>query len=55
VGIDIKQSQITLQKANQAALDLERLLKEQESLISGTKAAASVQGLERRDSQPLGI
>jgi hypothetical protein len=41
VGIDIKQSQITLQKANQAALDLERLLKEQESLISGTKAAAS--------------
>jgi len=41
VGIDIKQSQITLQKANQAALDLERLLKEQETLISGTKAAAS--------------
>ena len=41
MGIDIKQSQIALQKANQAALDLERLLKEQESLISGTKAAAS--------------
>ena len=41
MGIDIKQSQITLQKANQAAIDLERLLKEQESLISGTKAAAS--------------
>ena len=41
MGIDIKQSQIALQKANQAALDLEPLLKEQESLISGTKAAAS--------------
>lgn len=41
MGINFKQSQISIEQANKIAQDLERLLKEQEGLISGTKAAAS--------------
>jgi flagellar biosynthesis/type III secretory pathway chaperone len=41
MGINFKDSQINLAQANKIATDLERLLKEQEKLISGTKAAAS--------------
>ena len=41
MGINFKESRASLQSANTTAQDLERLLKEQESLISGTKAAAS--------------
>ena len=41
MGINFKQSQANLEQASKIAQDLERLLKEQEALISGTKAAAS--------------
>ena len=41
MGINFKQSQANLEQAGKIAQDLERLLKEQEALISGTKAAAS--------------
>jgi SNF2 family DNA or RNA helicase len=41
MGINFKQSQASLEQANRIAHDLERLLKQQDSLISGTKAAAS--------------
>ena len=41
MGINFKQSQSSLEKANKIAQDLERLLKQQEDLIAGTKAAAS--------------
>ena len=41
MGINFKQSRESLEQANRIAFDLERLLKEQESLISNTKVAAS--------------
>ena len=41
MGINFKQSQSSLEHATKIAQDLERLLKQQEALISGTKAAAS--------------
>ena len=41
MGINFKQSQASLDQASEIAQDLERLLKQQEGLISGTKAAAS--------------
>jgi len=41
MGINFKQNQASLAQANKIAQDLERLLKQQETLISGTKAAAS--------------
>jgi SNF2 family DNA or RNA helicase len=41
MGINFKQSQASLEQAGKIAQDLERLLKEQDALISGTKAAAS--------------
>ena len=41
MGINFKQSQASLAAANRIALDLERILKEQDELISGTKVAAS--------------
>ena len=41
MGINFKESQISLEQASKIAQDLERLLKQQEGLISGTKAAAS--------------
>ena len=41
MGINFKQSQSSLAQAGKIAQDLERLLKQQEDLISGTKAAAS--------------
>ena len=41
MGINFKDSQVNLAQANKIAQDFERLLKEQEKLISGTKAAAS--------------
>ena len=41
MGINFKQSQANLEQASKIAQDLERLLKQQEGLISGTKAAAS--------------
>ncbi|MEI7561975.1 MAG: DEAD/DEAH box helicase [Actinomycetes bacterium] len=41
MGINFKQSQASLAAANKIALDLERILKEQDELISGTKVAAS--------------
>jgi SNF2 family DNA or RNA helicase len=41
MGINFKQSQSSLEQANKIAQDLERLLKQQDALISGTKAAAS--------------
>ena len=41
MGINFKQSQANLEQAGKIAQDLERLLKQQEALISGTKAAAS--------------
>ncbi len=41
MGINFKQSQASLEQASKIAQDLERLLKQQETLISGTKAAAS--------------
>ena len=39
--INFKESQNSLGQANKIAQDLERLLKQQEALIDGTKAAAS--------------
>jgi hypothetical protein len=42
MGINFKQSQSSLDQASKIAQDLERLLKQQEGLISGTKAAAAV-------------
>jgi len=41
MGINLKQSQSSLDQANKIASDLERLLKQQDALITGTKAAAS--------------
>jgi SNF2 family DNA or RNA helicase len=41
MGINFKESQTSLEQASKIAQDLERLLKQQEALISGTKAAAS--------------
>jgi SNF2 family DNA or RNA helicase len=41
MGINFKQSQSSIAAANRIALDLERILKEQDALISGTKVAAS--------------
>ncbi len=41
MGINFKESQTSLEQASKIAQDLERLLKQQEGLISGTKAAAS--------------
>ncbi len=41
MGINFKESKARLEQANAIARDLERLLKQQETLISGTKAAAS--------------
>ena len=41
MGINFKANQASLTQANKIATDLERLLKQQESLISGTKTAAS--------------
>ena len=49
MGINFKQSKASLELANKIAQDLERLLKQQEDLISGTKAAAS----EAKESQVL--
>ena len=41
MGINFKQNQSNLELANKIAHDLELLLKQQDALISGTKAAAS--------------
>ena len=41
MAINFKESQSRLQQANKIAQDLERLLKQQEGLISGAQAAAS--------------
>ena len=41
MGINFKENQARLEQAAKIAQDLERVLKEQEQLISGTKAAAS--------------
>jgi hypothetical protein len=41
MGINFKDSKANLEQANQFVRDLERLLKEQEAIISGAKAAAS--------------
>jgi SNF2 family DNA or RNA helicase len=41
MGINFKQSQASLDLANKIAFDLERILKQQEELLSGTRAAAS--------------
>jgi SNF2 family DNA or RNA helicase len=41
MGINFKQSQASLAAAKRIALDLERILKEHDELISGTKVAAS--------------
>jgi SNF2 family DNA or RNA helicase len=41
MGINFKENQARLEQAAKIAQDLERVLKEQEHLISGTKAAAS--------------
>lgn len=49
MGINFKQSKASLEKANQIAQDLERLLKQQEALIRGTKAAAT----QAKESQVL--
>ena len=49
MGINFKQSQASLEQANKIAHDLERLLKQQETLISGAKAAAS----QAKESQVL--
>jgi SNF2 family DNA or RNA helicase len=49
MGINFKQSQASLEQANKIAQDLERLLKQQETLISGAKAAAS----QAKESQVL--
>jgi SNF2 family DNA or RNA helicase len=41
MGINFKQSQASLEQAERIAHDLERLLQQQDALMSGTKAAAS--------------
>lgn len=41
MGINFKENQARLGQAAKIAQDLERVLKEQDHLISGTKAAAS--------------
>ncbi|CAN2188869.1 DEXHc_Snf domain containing protein [Candidatus Nanopelagicaceae bacterium] len=41
MGINFKESRTSLEQAGKIAQDLERLLKQQENLINGTKAAAS--------------
>jgi SNF2 family DNA or RNA helicase len=41
MGINFKQNKASLEQASKIAQDLERLLKEQDALIGGTKAAAS--------------
>jgi len=49
MGINFKENQARLEQAAKIAQDLERVLKEQEHLISGTKAAAS----QAKESQIL--
>ena len=49
MGINFKDSQASLEQASAIARDLEKLLKQQEDLISGTKAAAS----QAKESQVL--
>jgi ERCC4-related helicase/flagellar biosynthesis/type III secretory pathway chaperone len=49
MGINFKQSQASLEQAKKIAQDLERLLKQQETLISGAQAAAS----QAKESQVL--
>jgi superfamily II DNA or RNA helicase len=49
MGINFKQSQASLAQANRIAQDLERLLKQQEVLIRGTKNAAT----QAKESQVL--
>ena len=49
MGINFKQSQASLEQANRIAQDLERLLKQQEVLIRGTKTAAT----QAKESQVL--
>ena len=49
MGINFKQSQASLEQAKKIAHDLERLLKQQETFISGAKAAAS----QAKESQVL--
>lgn len=49
MGINFKQSQASLAQANRIAQDLERLLKQQEVLIRGTKSAAT----QAKESQVL--
>jgi SNF2 family DNA or RNA helicase len=49
MGINFKENQARLEQAAKIAQDLERVLKEQEHLISGTKAAAS----QAKESQVL--
>jgi SNF2 family DNA or RNA helicase len=41
MGMNFKQTQASIEQANKIARDLEQLLKQQEVLITGTKAAAS--------------
>jgi NifU-like protein involved in Fe-S cluster formation len=41
MGINFKQSKASLEQASRIAQDLERLLKQQEALIRGTKTAAT--------------
>ena len=52
MGINFKQMQASLEQANKIARDLEQLLKQQEVLITGTKAAAS-HAKESQDLQEL--
>ena len=49
MGINFKQSKSSLEQASKIAQDIERLLKQQEALIGGTKAAAS----KAKESQVL--
>jgi SNF2 family DNA or RNA helicase len=49
MGINFKQSRASLAQANRIAQDLERLLKQQEALIRGTKTAAT----QAKESQVL--
>jgi SNF2 family DNA or RNA helicase len=49
MGINFKQSRASLEQANRIAQDLERLLKQQEALIRGTKTAAT----QAKESQVL--
>jgi SNF2 family DNA or RNA helicase len=49
MGINFKQSRASLEQANRIAQDLERLLKQQEALIRGTKTATT----QAKESQVL--